>query len=106
MNMNNYCLITTTFDNFDDANKIRNLLMDKRLIASGGITPMDSKCFWKGKIEHTSEFYLQMITKKKLFSKIVEEIEKVHTYETCGVLMYDIVQGNIEFLKWIDEETK
>ena len=58
------------------------------------------------KIEHTSEFYLQMITKKKLFSKIVEEIEKVHTYETCGVLMYDIVQGNIEFLKWIDEETK
>lgn len=106
MNINNYCLITTTFDNLDEANKVRDILMQKRLIASGGITPMDSKYFWKGKIEHTSEFYLKMITKKKLFSEIVEEIEKVHTYETCGVLMYDIVQGNIELLKWIDEETK
>ena len=101
-----YCLITTTFNNFDEADKVRDILMQKRLIASGGITPVDSKCFWKGKIEHTSDFYLQMITKKKLFSEIVEEIEKIHTYETCDVLMYDIVQGNIDFLKWIDEETK
>ena len=101
-----YCLVTTTFDNFDDANKVRDLLMDKRLIASGGIIPMDSKCFWKGDIEHTSEFYLQMLTKKCFFSEIVKEIEKVHSYETCGVLMYDIVQGNVDFLKWIDDETK
>lgn len=106
MDKSKYCLITTTFDNFDEANKVRDILMQKRLIASGGITQMDSKCFWKGEIEHTSEFYLQMITKKIFYSEIAEEIEKLHTYETCGVLMYDIVQGNKSFLKWIDEETK
>ncbi len=101
-----YCLITTTFDNLEEANKVRDILMEKRLIASGGITPMDSKCFWKGEIEHTSEFYLQMITKKKLFNEIVQEIEKLHTYETCGILMYDIIQSNVDFFKLIDEETK
>ena len=104
--MSEYCLVTTTFDNIDEANKVRDILMEKRLIASGGITKMDSKCFWKGEIEHTSEFYLQMITKKVLYNEIKEEIESIHTYETCGILMYDIVNCNEDFFKWIDDETK
>lgn len=104
--MSDYCLVTTTFDNIDEANKVRDILMEKRLIASGGITQMDSKCFWKEKIEHTSEFYLQMLTKKNLYNEIKDEIQNIHSYELCGILMYDITNGNEEFLKWIDNETR
>ena len=104
--MSEYCLVTTTFDNMEEASKVRDILLEKRLIASCGITQMDSKCFWKENIEHTSEFYLQMLTKKNLYDEIKEEIQNIHSYELCGILMYDIENGNEEFLKWIDNETK
>ena len=104
--MANYCLITSTFDNKEEADKVRDLLLEKKLIASGGITYMNSKRIWKGKIEQADEYYLQMLTQKESFNEIKDLIEKMHSYETCGILMYDILQGNSKFLELIEEETK
>ena len=45
--------------------------------------------------------------KKEIADKIVEkEILKIHDYETCEIISYDITNGNEKFLKWIEEETK
>ncbi len=44
--------------------------------------------------------------KKNLFSEVKEEILKIHDYEVCEILSYDITNGNEEFLKWIETETK
>ncbi len=104
--MTNYCLITCTFDNKEEADKVRDLLLEKKLIASGGITYMNSKRIWKGELEQTDEYYLQMLTQKECFNEIKDLIEKMHSYETCGILMYDILQGNSKILEWIEKETK
>ena len=99
----NFCQITSTFDNEEEVNKVRDVLLEKKLIACAEITRIDSKYIWKGKIEHSSEFLLRVLTKKSNFENIKNLIEEMHSYDTCGVLMYDIIDGNEKFLEWIEE---
>lgn len=47
-----------------------------------------------------------MKTKKTLFKEVEKEILKIHDYETCEIISYDITNENEKFLKWIEEETK
>ena len=41
-----------------------------------------------------------------MIKEVEEEILKIHDYETCEIISYDITNGNEKFLKWIEEETK
>lgn len=104
--MNNYIMITTTFDNLEEANTIINILLEKRLVSCCQLSDIKSSYHWKGKIEHTKEYLLQMKSKKNLYKEIETEILKNHSYETPQLVVYDIVNGYEKYLNWIDQETK
>ena len=72
--MNNYIMITTTFDNKEEANKIIELLLEKRLVSCCQLSNITSSYHWKGKIEHADELLLQMKSKKELFKEIFESL--------------------------------
>lgn len=103
---NKYIMITTTFDNKEEANKIIEILLEKSLVSCCQLSNIESSYHWKGKIEHTNEFLLQMKSKKELFTEIEQVVLKEHTYETPQLVAYDIVDGFKEYLDWIGEETK
>lgn len=103
---NKYIMITTTFDNKEEANKIIEILLEKRLVSCCQLSNIESSYHWKGKIEHTNEFLLQMKSKKELFTEIEQVVLKEHTYETPQLVAYDIVDGFKGYLDWIEEETK
>ena len=104
--MNKYIMITTTFDNKDEANKISELLLKERLVSCCQISNITSSYHWKGKIEHTEEYLLQMKSKKELYNQIEKIILENHSYETPQLVAYDIIDGYKEYLNWIGEETK
>lgn len=104
--MNKYIMITTTFDNKEEANKIIELLLEKRLVSCCQLSNITSSYHWKGKIEHSDEFLLQMKSKKELFNEIKGVILENHSYETPQLIAYDIVDGYKGYLDWIEEETK
>lgn len=104
--MSKYIMITTTFDKKEEANKIIELLLEKRLVSCCQLSNITSSYHWKGKIEHTDEFLLQMKSKKSLYKEIESIILKNHSYETPQLITYDIVDGYKEYLDWIEEETK
>ena len=106
MNSSKYCLITTTFENKEEANKISEILLKKRLVSCSQISSITSSYHWKGKIEHEEEFLLQMKSKTSLYKEIESEILKYHSYEAPQIIMYEIKDGYSEYLKWIDDETK
>lgn len=103
--MNDYCLITTTFEEKEEAVKVMEYLLDKRLISCGQLSNITSAYHWKGKIEHSDEFLLAMKSKKSLYKQIEEEILKIHSYETPQIIMCDIQDGYRGYLDWIEEET-
>ena len=104
--MNKYIMITTTFDNKNEANKISDLLLKERLVSCCQISNITSYYHWKGKIEHTEEYLLQMKSKKELYNQIEKIILENHSYETPQLVAYDIIDGYKEYLNWIGEETK
>ena len=101
-----YIMITTTFDNKEEANRIIERLLEKRLVSCCQLSNITSSYHWKGNIEHTEEFLLQMKSKKSLYKEIEEEILKLHSYETPQLIAYDIVDGYKGYLDWIKSETK
>ena len=104
--MNKYIMITTTFENKEEANKISELLLKERLVSCCQISNITSSYHWKGKIEHTEEYLLQMKSKKELYNQIEKIILENHSYETPQLVAYDIIDGYKEYLNWIEGETK
>lgn len=104
--MNQYIMITTTFDNKDEANKIIDLLLNERLVSCCQLSNITSSYHWKGKIEKADEYLLQMKSKKELYKEVEKVILDNHSYETPQIIAYDIVDGYLEYLKWINDETK
>jgi len=99
--MDKYIMITTTFDNKEEANKIIEILLEKRLVSCCQLSNITSSYHWKGKIEHTEELLLQMKSKKELFKEIEKVILDNHSYETPQLIAYDIVDGYKGYLDWI-----
>lgn len=104
--MNQYIMITTTFDNKDEANKIIDLLLNERLVSCCQLSNITSSYHWKGKIEKAEEYLLQMKSKKELYKKVEKMILDNHSYEIPQIVAYDIVDGYKGYLDWIKEETK
>ena len=104
--MNQYIMITTTFDNQEEANRITELLLEKRLVSCCQLSNITSSYHWKGKIEHSNEFLLQMKSRKGLYKEIEKVILENHSYETPQLIAYDIVEGYQGYLDWIEDETK
>ena len=104
--MSKYIMISTTFDNKEEANKIIELLLEKKLVSCCQLSNITSSYQWKGKIEHTAELLLQMKTKKVLYKEIEKVILDNHSYETPQLIAYDIIDGFKGYLDWIGKETK
>lgn len=104
--MNKYIMITTTFDNKEEANKIIKILLEERLVSCCQLSTITSSYHWKSNVEQADEFLLQMKTKKELFKEIEKIILENHSYETPQLIAYDIVDGYKGYLEWIGEETK
>lgn len=103
--MNKYIIIKCATDNEDIANKISEILLKERLISCCQITNINSSYHWKGNIEHSKEYVLEMKTKKELYKRIEKVILENHNYELPEIIAYDIVLGYDKFLDWIDSET-
>ena len=97
--------ISVLCDSFAFANRIQDLLLEKKLIAGCQISKVNSKYWWKGKLEDITEYKLDLKTRISLYKKIYEEIRSIHDYEVFELNYYEI-NGNKKFLEWINEETK
>lgn len=99
--MDEYIIVTTFCDKKEIANKIINRLLEKRLVASSQVSKVHSKYWWNNELEESDEYKLEFRTKKSLFSKIENEIKKIHNYKTAEISYSEIKGASKEFLDWI-----
>lgn len=104
--MSNYIIVTTAIDDKSVANQVTKELLKKRLVSCVQTKEVISNYWWKGKLEETKEYILQMKSKKVLYKEIEEEIKQIHGYETPEIFSIEIKDGNKDYLDWIEEETK
>lgn len=98
-------MVYVTAANEKEAKYLATYLLKKHLIACANIFPVDSFYWWKGKIENDGEVALIMKTIKKHKDRIISEIKSLHSYEVPCIEFMEIIDGNPDYLKWIEEET-
>ena len=98
----NYIVIMVTCVSKEEARKISERLLTKRLIACANILPkIESRFWWKGKLDSAAELLVTMKTVRSNFKKIEAQIRRVHSYEVPEIIAVPIVAGSKDYLDWI-----
>ena len=93
-------LITTATE---EAHRIAELLVKQRKAACVNIVPEVNSLFcWQGKLDSARECLLIVKTKASMFPKVVETVKEVHSYEVPEIIALPIIDGNEDYLKWLE----
>jgi periplasmic divalent cation tolerance protein len=105
--MTNARIVLTTAGSADEARKIAQALVDRRLAACVNIVPqIESVYRWRGKVESAFECLLLIKTKTGAFEGVRATIEALHSYEVPECIMLEAEAGNQEYLDWIEQSTE
>lgn len=90
----------------DTARRISDKLLAGRLAACTNIFPeIKSSYRWKGRIEQEPEVPLVVKTRQEFFPLVVEEVRKLHPYETPSIIGIPVELVNEDYLDWVYAET-
>lgn len=103
---NRYIQVRTTVGSEEEAFLFASSLIKTNLAACVQFFPVKSIYRWKGQIEKSDEYKLLIKAPLKNSEKILEYIKLEHSYEVPEILVIEFKEGSIEYLDWIEEETK
>ena len=91
-----------TAGSVDEANRLADMLVDKRLAACVQIMrEMDSVYRWQGKVERQREVLLIAKTLSSKFAELEKEVVKLHSYETPEIVAVPLSAGSGPYLEWL-----
>ncbi len=100
-------LVYMTAKDRQEAENIGRVLVESRLAACVNIVEnMQSMFWWQGSAQSESEAVLMAKTRVSLVSKVNAKVKEVHSYDCPCVVAMPIIDGNLEFLDWIQNETE
>ena len=101
-----FCVILTTAGSRDEADRLAEILVSRRLAACVQIASIASTYMWKGKVNKDSEFLLLVKTAADLYHEVEAAIVENHSYEIPEVIQIPVTQGLDRYLGWIDGNTR
>jgi periplasmic divalent cation tolerance protein len=104
--MHSFIQVSTTVENKEDAERLAELAVNKRLAACVQVIgPITSTYWWQGRVEKAEEWLCLMKTGKDLYEALERAIKSIHPYDEPEIIALPIVEGSQGYLRWIDEET-
>jgi len=104
--MTKMCLVLTTAGSTDQAKKIAQALVERRLAACVNIVPrIESVYRWKDQIETAEEWLLLIKARSDAFERVRDAIEALHSYELPECIMLEIAEGDKAYLEWLAKNT-
>lgn len=105
--MTDKVVVMITARNLVESKKIARHLIELELAACVNILqPIRSIYRWQGKIEDQRECLLMVKSTRGLFRNIETEVKKVHSYETPEIICLPVVDGSLDYLRWVEESVK
>jgi periplasmic divalent cation tolerance protein len=100
-------LITTTFENEQDAEKLARMLLTRRLVACARISAVGTSLYWwQGQISEAQEYELGLKSTLKLYPEIEALIRAEHPYQTPEIVTTAFIAGSDAYLAWLEEELR
>ena len=102
--MTEYCVIYCTVSSDQEGRLIADSLVQKNLAACVNmITPVRSLYTWKGETCDDEERLLIIKSRASIFEKVRNDIRALHSYDVPEIIAMPILQGDDEYIKWMDE---
>lgn len=100
-------VIFITAKDATEAKTISDRLLEEKLIACANIVEgVQSVFWWQNKIDNAKETLMILKSKQVLFEKIVKTVKAHHSYDVPEIIALPIVDGNPDYLKWIDDSVR
>ena len=100
-------LVYITCRNMEEAERVGESLIQARLAACVNIIDgMRSMFWWEGKVDQDQETVLLAKTQVGLVGRLTDKVKSVHSDDCPCVVAVPIIDGNPDFLHWIQKETK
>jgi periplasmic divalent cation tolerance protein len=95
-------LVLTTCGSPEEARRIAQELVERRLAACVNIVPqIESVYRWKGEVETAPEWLLVIKTTADAFERLRDAIGKLHSYDVPECIAIVVEDGNAAYLEWI-----
>lgn len=105
--MSEHVLIYTTFGSEAEAMKVGESLVESKMAACVNILPsMISIYEWKDQFHNEREVVMLVKTTSLKSRDVIEEVKRLHSYETPSVLVLPVLGGNSEYLSWIEAQVR
>jgi periplasmic divalent cation tolerance protein len=102
-----YLIIFCTVPDSTTAKKIARILVKEKLAACCNILEgLNSIYSWENKIQDEAELLLIIKSRKELFPELEQQIKKLHPYVVPEIIAMPIINGNQEYLKWMEKNVK
>lgn len=84
-----------------EAAKIAAFLLKKRLAACVNIiSGVDSRFWWKGRVDRAAESLMMIKTARKKFQAVERAVKSLHSYEVPEIIAIPVIAGSREYIKW------
>jgi uncharacterized protein involved in tolerance to divalent cations len=100
--MSKYYEVKISAENQDQANKILNSLLEKKLVTGGQFIRADARFLWKGKTtEMPGYITITSYTTDNHKESIIEDVRKTSLEEVPMIIFIEISELNPELRNWI-----
>jgi periplasmic divalent cation tolerance protein len=105
--MTDKTLVLSTTESIDQARRIAEALLDRKLAACVNIIPRITSIFrWKGEVQEAEEWLLLIKTNRSAFERLRAALKELHPYELPECIAVAIDDGSEEYLNWISGSLK
>jgi periplasmic divalent cation tolerance protein len=99
-----HVVVFVTASSAEEADRIGQSLVHERLAACANLVPaITSSYWWKGRVERAGEALLVLKTRHDLVDRLQARVRTLHSYTVPEVIAFQIVAGNPDYLRWIDD---
>ena len=99
-------LVYVTFASRDDALRLGRVVVEERLAACANVFDgMTSVYRWEGTVREDQEVVLILKTRTELVGSLTERVRQLHSYDCPCVVSWRVEWGNLDYLRWIENET-
>lgn len=103
--MTDHVEIQITCGSVDEAQRIADALVERRLAACVQQLSIRSTYRWDGAIQHDDETLLLAKTRAARFDDVASLVAELHSYDVPAITAVPVVAGSDDYLEWIDAET-
>jgi periplasmic divalent cation tolerance protein len=104
--MTGFCVVLTTTDNEEHAERIVDAVLQAKLAACLQLMPIRSCYVWEGKVARDDEMLILIKAKSADYDDLAACIRAAHTYDVPEIVRLDIAAGEKSYLDWIAAVTR